>query len=72
MYHSGIQANCNILLKISKTKQSSGISEVVERECIELTRKLLSREALVYIRCLVLEHVLTRTSFRVCIFISTN
>ena len=39
MYYRGIQTNCNSLLQLSKGKQGSAISGVVERKCIEFTRE---------------------------------
>ena len=39
MYHSGIQTTCNTPLQLSKGKQGSAISGVVERKCIEFTRE---------------------------------
>ena len=47
MYHREIQTTCNSLLQLSKGKQVSAISGVVERKCIEFTREHPARDTLV-------------------------
>ena len=46
-YHWGIQITCNIILQLSKRKQSSVIIGLVERERIELMMERSSRDPLV-------------------------
>ena len=48
----------NILLKVSKRKQASEITGVVERECIEFMRECPSKDPLVLIHCELLSAIL--------------
>ena len=47
------------------------MSDAVEGECIEFMRERPSRDPLVQIRCIVLEHVFIRIPLRVYIYILT-
>ena len=61
-YHWGIQTTCNNLLQLSKWKQGSAISGVVEGACTEFMRERPCRDPLVQLRCIVLEQVFIRES----------